>query len=116
MQQVYKTCIQKITIALFTVIIFSVFSSRAQTLQLVKDINQTSFLSSSFPFDFNVVNGKLFFIAADNSGTYGLWITDGTTAGTIKLTPSTGPLNSLADIIAFNGKVYFSYDDGVHGY
>jgi ELWxxDGT repeat protein len=89
-------------------------ASYGQLLQLVKDINTTSF-SNSFPHDFNIANNKLFFIATGNSGSSGLWLTDGTEAGTIMLSPSS-PLNSLGDIIAYNGKIYFSWNDGINGY
>ncbi len=98
--------------ALFATVLSTSF---AQTIQNVKDINTTG-TTNSYPFDFTIVNNKLFFIAANNSNTYGLWITEGTNATTQMLSTTTGPLNNIADIIGYNGKVYFSYNDGVNGY
>jgi trimeric autotransporter adhesin len=88
----------------------------AQVLVDVKEINTTGVSSSSYPFDFTIMDNKLFFIAADNSGTYGLWITTGTEASTQKISPATGPLNNIPDIVAYNNKLYFSYNDGINGY
>ncbi len=84
-------------------------AAQAQTLELVKEINTTS-TSNSFPFDFNVVNNTLFFLAQGNSGTYGLWITTGTAASTEMISPATGPLNNIPDIIPYKNKVYFQYN------
>lgn len=64
--------------ALFATVLSTSF---AQTIQNVKDINTTG-TTNSYPFDFTIVNNKLFFIAANNSNTYGLWITEGTNATT----------------------------------
>src|SRR5215472_2711985 len=38
------------------------------------------------PTDFTVFKGKVFFDAVDAAGKYGLWVTDGTAAGTHELT------------------------------
>ena len=84
----------------------------AQNIINVKEINTSG--TGSYPFDFTI-NTKLYFLAADNSGAYSLWITNGTTSSTKKLSP-TGSSISIADIIAYNSKIYFAYDDGVHGY
>lgn len=89
--------------------------SNAQVLQIVKEINTTG-TSNSYPFDFTIADNKLFFIATGNSGTYGLWITTGTDAGTQMISPGVGPLNNIADIVAFNNKVFFTYNDGINGY
>ena len=102
--------IKIITALLVFTILFS-SSLHAQIIQQIKDIRP----GNSFPFDFTVSGTKLFFIAYDDIN-IGLWVTDGTTAGTIKLTPSTGPANTSFEIAAYNNKVYFSYNDGINGY
>ncbi len=98
-------------------ILFLLFSNtifwpcQAQIIQKLKDLRA----GNSFPFDFTTSGTKLFFIASDDVNV-GLWVTDGTTAGTIKLTPSSGPPNTSFDIASYNNKIYFSYNDGVNGY
>ncbi|MEP6628560.1 MAG: hypothetical protein ABJA32_11280, partial [Ginsengibacter sp.] len=82
------------------------FHPQAQIIQKVKDLRA----GNSFPFDFTISGTKLFFIASDDTNV-GLWVTDGTTAGTIKLTPSSGPPNTSFDIVSYNNKIYFSYND-----
>ena len=116
MQHFYNLTVQRILFTIFSLISLSVIEASGQKLQLVKDINTTGSNSSSFPSDFNIVNGKLFFLAADNSGTYGLWLTTGTDAGTVKISPSTGDLSGIPDIIAYHDKVYFSYNNGGNDY
>ena len=87
------------------------FQPKAQIIQQIKDLRT----GNSFPADFTISGTKLFFTASDDVN-LGLWITDGTAAGTTKLTPSTGPLNSSFDIVSFNNKIYFTYNDGINGY
>ncbi|MEP6683652.1 MAG: ELWxxDGT repeat protein [Parafilimonas sp.] len=116
MNQLYKSTILKTLVIIISIFTFFVGNTSAQTLQLVKDINNDGSLSSSYPFDFNIINGKLFFLANGNGGGYGLWLTTGTDAGTIKLTPSTGDLSNIADIIAYHNKIYFSYNNGGNDY
>lgn len=98
----------------FIVFVFflnAIFSPcKSQVIQKVKDIR----FANSFPFDFTISNNKLFFIANDNTNA-GVFVTDGTDAGTQKLTPSIG-LNSITDIIDYNNKIYFTYNDGINGY
>ncbi len=103
----------KIKIAFLLILFFTVFSAAlpAQVIQKLKDLRT----GNSFPFDFTIAGTKLFFIASDDVNA-GVWVTSGTAANTIKLTPSSGPLNSLSDIVAYNNKVYFSYNDGLNGY
>ncbi len=83
---------------------------RAQNIQKVKDVR----FANSFPFDFTVSNNKLFFIASDNTNS-GVFVTDGTEAGTIKLTSSSG-FPSISDLIAYNNKIYFTNTDEINGY
>jgi ELWxxDGT repeat protein len=103
----------KIKISALLILFFALFSTSpyAQVIQKLKDLRA----GNSFPFDFTISGAKLFFIASDDVNV-GLWVTDGTTTGTVKLTPSTGPANTSFDIAAYDNKVYFSYNDGVNGY
>ncbi|MEP6465844.1 MAG: ELWxxDGT repeat protein [Parafilimonas sp.] len=116
MNQLYKSTVIKTFLIIISIFTLSIANTSAQTLQLVKDINTDGFLSSSYPSDFNIINGNLFFIANGNGGGYGLWLTTGTDAGTIKLTPSTGDLSNIADIIAYHNKIYFAYNNGGNDY
>ena len=87
--------------------------SYAQVIQNVKEINTSS--TGSYPTDFTIANNKLFFPAIGNSGTYGLWVTEGTDATTQMLSPAAGSLN-VPEIIAYHNKIYFSFNDGINGY
>ncbi len=87
------------------------FQPQAQVIEQLKDLRT----GNSFPSDFTISGTKLFFIASDDIN-LGLWVTDGTSAGTTKLTPSSAPLNSSFDIVSFNNKIYFTYNDGINGY
>jgi len=91
------------------------YTVNAQTLEVVKEINTTGAGSSSYPSDFTVANNKLFFIAGDNSGTHGLWVTTGTEASTQMLTPVSASFFAIQDIVAYNNKIYFAYNDDVNG-
>jgi ELWxxDGT repeat protein len=103
----------KIKISALVILFFALFSSslHAQVIQKLKDLRT----GNSFPFDFTLSGTKLFFIASDDVNV-GLYVTDGTAAGTVKLTPSTGPANTSFDIASYNNKIYFTYNDGINGY
>jgi ELWxxDGT repeat protein len=103
----------KIKISALLILFFTLFSAslHAQVIQKLKDLRA----GNSFPFDFTISGTKLFFIASDDVNV-GLYVTDGTAAGTVKLTPSAGPANTSFEIAAYNNKVYFSYNDGINGY
>jgi ELWxxDGT repeat protein len=91
--------------------------------QLVKDINPNSdyYSSSSYSENFTEVNGKLFFSAFGGVNGNGLWVTDGTTAGTqlVKdIRPgSDGSYSSyyFYDFTEVNGKLYFTAEDEING-
>ncbi len=91
-------------------------ASHAQIIQLVKEIN-TNANQGSNPRNFTVCNNKLFFVAADNSGTNKLWVTTGTDATTQLIDFVSGPGigNSISNLVAYNNNLYFAYDDGIHG-
>lgn len=109
MKSIFLVSRKFIFLLLFPTAIF--WPGQAQVIQKLKDLRA----GNSFPFDFTISGTKLFFIASDDINV-GLWVTDGTTAGTIKLTPSSGPPNTSFDIVSYNNKIYFSYNDGVNGY
>lgn len=89
---------------------------------LVKDINPTvesasSSQGSSFPAQFIVFNGALYFQANDGIQGTELWKTDGSAAGTILLKDiNTGAADSNpTKFSVVNGVLYFKADDGVNG-
>lgn len=88
------------------ILLISAFSIKAQTVELVANIHPTS---SSFPKYFFKALNKLFFTANDGNGD-GFFVTDGTTAGTIKL--QNHYVKSYAEI---NGKVIFTGSEYTHG-
>jgi ELWxxDGT repeat protein len=63
------------------------------------------------PIDLTVFNSEVLFSGIDASGIQGLWVTDGTAAGTHELTGISGayPNGGLSpdDMTVFNGKVFF---------
>ncbi len=84
--------------------------------QLLKDIDTAFDGSPKSLFEFN---GVIYFTATDITGGTGeeLWLTDGTTAGT-QLVKDIAPgiTNSTPrDFISYNGKVYFTANDGTNG-
>ncbi len=80
--------------------------------QLIKDINP---LDGSYPEFVGGVGGILLISVYDGSSMQ-LWRTDGTTTGTTMLAPANANTNRAAAPVFFNGALYFSADDGVHGY
>ncbi|NOY58813.1 MAG: T9SS type A sorting domain-containing protein [Calditrichaeota bacterium] len=69
---------------------------------------------SSYPGDFIVTGGFLFFFACDGIHGRELWVTDGTEKGTnmvIDMTPGENG-TTITEQTVFNGMLYFVYDDG----
>jgi gliding motility-associated-like protein len=93
------------------ILLSSIGAASAQTLALVKDITTTGF-GDSFPRHLTVLNDKLYFSLSTVPGK--LFVSDGTTAGTIEIGPSSGN-GTIWGLTPFNGELYFAYDDGVHG-
>jgi ELWxxDGT repeat protein len=80
------------------------------------------YINSSFPMNFVESNDKLYFTADDGVHGNELFVSDGTAEGTqlvADIRPGAnkyGKLSSFADnFVEFNGKLYFTADDGVHG-
>jgi len=72
----------------------------------------------SFPFSFNVVDGKVLFAADDGVNGEELWVSDGTAAGTTLLkdvNPAAGEGGGIRESIAIGDTLYFYSDDGQHG-
>lgn len=64
---------------------------------------------SSDPYGFVEFNGELFFVAKDSTNSAsGLWKTDGTEAGTVRLGTVYVPNFSFSDPVVFGDAVYFS--------
>lgn len=82
----------------------------SQTLTLVKDINS---FGSSNPYDLQVFNNKMYFVANPNSG-YKIFSSDGTASGTQLVGPTVGSGN-LYPLMAYNNTLFFNYDDGING-
>jgi ELWxxDGT repeat protein len=87
---------------------------------MVKDINPFQYSwgdgQPSFPDHFFVYNSKIYFSAIDGIHSEELWVSDGTTDGTI-LFKDINPngLSNPTSFSEFNGKLYFGADDGIHG-
>jgi len=91
---------------------------------LAADIVSGGQYSSSNPSSLAVYKDKLYFCATDEVHGYELWSFDGTTAEMVaEINPTPDPGNddtflmdsSPADLTVFNGLLYFSANDGVHG-
>ncbi len=91
---------------------------------LAADIVPGGQYSSSNPAGLTVFNGRLYFSATDAAHGCELWSFDGTNAQLVaEINPTPDPGNgdtflmdsSPADFKVFDGLLYFSADDGVHG-
>lgn len=94
------------------------------TPALAADIVPGGQYSSSNPSGLTEYDGKLYFSATDETHGYEFWSFDGTDATMVaEINPTPDPGNgdtflmdsSPADFTLFNGLLYFSADDGVHG-
>ncbi len=85
----------------------------------VKDIFSGAGEESSSPRSFTALGDQVVFTAANVLG-YELWISDGTVEGTRMLKDITPGVestfsSSTTDFVEFDGKLFFSADDGIHG-
>jgi ELWxxDGT repeat protein len=98
----------------------------AEGTQRLKDINPgraNGVPTSSYPSNLTEVDGKLFFTANDGITGDELWVSDGTAEGTQLLkdiNPSSNPgsnFNPLSpsNLTEFEGKLFFTADDGAIG-
>lgn len=94
------------------------------TTSLAADIVPGGQYSSSNPGGLTVYNGKLHFSATDEDHGCELWSFDGTTAAMVaEINPTPDPGNgdtflmdsSPNELTVFDGLLYFSANDGVHG-
>jgi ELWxxDGT repeat protein len=100
------------------------FDSTTGTATLAADIVPGGQYASSNPSSLASYNGKLYFSATDGVNGYELWSYDGTAAVKVaEINPTPNPGNgddwlmdsSPGSLTVFNGKLYFSANDGVHG-
>jgi ELWxxDGT repeat protein len=92
---------------------------RAQSPSLLADINATVQRDDgSDPQAFNSFGNVSLFVARRTDVGRELWRSDGTSLGTQMLldaNPGTGGVNVSPWMFTFQGKLYYSFDDGTHG-
>ena len=81
---------------------------------LLKEIAPGS--TYSYVYDLVPLGETAVFVVETDDGD-ALWVTDGTTDGTqfVEHINAAGPYSQVNDITEFNGRAYFSANDGVHG-
>lgn len=77
------------------------------------DLNSESPENDSSPYGRAVFNNTLYFIANDGIDDRGLWKTDGTDAGTVRLVKD---VTDVYGLVVSGGKLYFVGHDGKHGH
>ena len=102
---------------LLAFVFISFLTAQSQTPQLLKDINLNSSGMDYYEPTLLEYHGKAYFSA--NDGIYGteLWVTDGTSGGTHRVTdlwPGSGSSFPRSRII-YNDLIYFSAYDTIHG-
>ncbi|MDA9176395.1 hypothetical protein N9O95_04855, partial [Alphaproteobacteria bacterium] len=92
--------------------------SASKQVTLLKDINATA-STGSYPNPLTEFGGKLYFGADDGINGEELWVTDGTSSGTVMFkdinTTALGAGSGGFSLTEFGGKLYFSADDGING-
>lgn len=98
-----------LSVALFCASLFT----NAQSFQLVKDVNPTAW-SLNLNCSFREMNGKVYYVFTDElTAKNGLYVTDGTSAGTSKVTPDNVSVDG--HLIIGGNKIYFFASDGTNG-
>ncbi len=98
---------------LFMLLVFANFFANAQTFKLVKDINPTAW-NLNLNCSFREMNGKVYYVFNDElTAKNGLYVTDGTSAGTYKITSD--KVNVDGNLIVGGNKIYFFASDGTNG-
>lgn len=98
---------------LFTVIIAIAQLVNAQSFQLVKNVNPSA-SNLNLNCSFREMNGKVYYVFTDElTGKNGIYVTDGTSAGTFKITP--GNVSVDGHLIVGGNKIYFFASDGTNG-
>jgi len=96
----------------FLLVLFPVLAI-SQSFQLVKDENPTTG-GLNLNCSFREMNGKLYYLFTDQAtGNIALYVSDGTAAGTSKVTPNN--VSVSAPIIIGGNKIYFYATDGING-
>lgn len=86
---------------------------------MVKDINpfQASWGGrSSYPDQFHIYQDKIYFSAIDGIHNEEIWVSDGTSSGTVlfkDINPSSN--SNPTQFFKYKDKLYFAADDGIHG-
>lgn len=84
---------------------------------MVKDINPGSadgLYNEQALQTFYVIGDQLYFMARDGNSGYGLWVTDGTEAGTTKIADNSNGVNYPNQVVELNGTIYFTAGGGVY--
>ncbi len=101
---------------IFISIIFGCFCLSAAGQTLVKVAEISGGYGSSNPYNFTVVASNLFFVAKDDANHFNLYVTKGDSATTKFLLGSPAIQNAtIYNTIAYNGKLFFTCNDGVNG-
>lgn len=83
---------------------------------LLKNINETGDIYTYIHYDqslyFTELNGYMYFLANEGSNTVQLWRTDGTTAGTVKITTAATHTTVFRQLVNVNGTLFLSDSNG----
>jgi len=98
---------------LFTALLSASLLANAQSFKLVKDINPTAW-KLDLNCSFREMNGKMYYVFTDElTAKNGLYVTDGTSAGTSKISPEN--VNVDGRLIIGGKKIFFFASDGTNG-
>lgn len=94
---------------------FHLFKTDGNTISLVKRLSTTG---DPAPFGFTAYNSKLYFTAKDGVHGYELWVSDGSTGGTVMVEDLLPGETSSAPfgLIVHDNKLFFAANDQTYGY